>query len=705
MLFTSLCITAGCGGGGGPSSTPLVSSNPTILPSPPPKVMPTSSSASVPVSTSLSVQSLPAGLPVSVISGVSSSSVTPSTVSRSASNSATTVSITPNNGSTPYSFTFDQNGSTLPTFFYNQQSDTSGSISSISSMSFVRKTNSFQQDFGSLIKRPIASSISRPHERTDRVIVVYRSGTTRDMARAFESYMRVSSVSVIGQDSSRIRAQVFEVPASMSARSYADLLKRDSNVQYAYPEPLYYAQSTVPQNASDTHFNNYEQWSFYQVGLPNAWAYTHGSGVSIAVIDTGLDFNHQDFVGGKVLYAESILNGVVTPGTSAAQDTDGHGTNVAGLAASNTNNAFGYAGSGYDATLQIYKVFSNGTSANGYATSANSGDVTQAIYDAVNHGAKIINLSLGSCQLVGADPAQASAISSAISHGVTVVAAAGNERAGSTDPTCSSPNTTVDFPAAYDGVISVGATKLDDSGSPRIPSPLNIESVASYSNAGPNLTLVAPGGEPSSADLTGTTLTDQLHWIAGLYSTTVGNPSAQCANKVDCRALFAGTSQATPQVAGTVALMLAANPSLSPNQIKTILTSTADDLRDPYQGAGRLNAYRALAVVTGDPSQPVLPTNSNFVAIAYVPDGTSLPKSVEVTYLRGTRVKSDGTFRIADISSNATTYKIAVWDDVNGDGLVDAGDYFASTVSCMIGIPCPATGLVPRPVLSGFVLN
>jgi hypothetical protein len=114
-----------------------------------------------------------------------------------------------------------------------------------------------------------------------------------------------------------------------------------------------------------------------------------------------------------------------------------------------------------------------------------------------------------------------------------------------------------------------------------------------------------------------------------------------------------------------------------------------------------------LAAAKGD-SAPSLPTNANFVAIAYVPSGTNKPNIVDVTYIKGVPVASNGTFRIADIPTSAGSYKIGVWYDANGDGLVDQGDWFGSTAStCSSSASCTsaATGLTMHPVAAGFALN
>ncbi|GAC1447313.1 MAG: hypothetical protein PVSMB8_05790 [Vulcanimicrobiaceae bacterium] len=730
VVFVTVAALAGCSGGGGGSAPPVSApAQPIVDPVKPPVPSPAAaaglactSGAGLAGATTVNVDSIPRGLGVTVQAGSTTqpAATTPTSVTPQVCSFQTLISITPSNGNPAYRFAVDQHLSGARTFLYDQAADTSGSIGSVSTFASARSLDASrrvaQADGAQAGPRRFSlGALGQPHESATRVVVRYRTSALRTRtASAIEAGEGITRGDEVGPQGD-VLTRVIDVPTGRTSADVAARLRARSEVAFAAPERLYYKEATAAVGVSDTHFDSYQQWSLSTIGAPNAWGYTHGSrAISVAIVDTGADFNHQDLGGGKITFAESILNGAINPGVNPAtganfaQDTDGHGTNVAGIAAAQTNNGFGFAGVGFDTSLQIYKVFSDGTAANQYATSANSSDVSKAIYEAVAHGANVINLSLGTCQVAGADPMQRDAIAFAISRNVTVVAAAGNERGGaSSDPNCPGGATTVDFPAAYDGVIAVGASKYDDTAAPMTFSPLNREAVASYSNAGPGLTLVAPGGDPSLADQNATSA-DLLHWIAGLYSTTAADPGAQCRNKADCRALFAGTSQATPHVAGTVALMLARNPGLSPATIKSILSNTADDLGDPNQGAGRLDAYRALAAVTSDSAPPKVPTNANFVAFAYTPDGTNVPKIVDVTYPTGVRVASDGTFRIADIPQAAANYKIGVWYDANGDGIVDAGDYFgtsATTCSATASCTAAATGIVARPVAAGFVLN
>ncbi len=355
--------------------------------------------------------------------------------------------------------------------------------------------------------------------------------------------------------------------------------------------------------------------------MANAWGYAQsagntfgvvpgaiGTGVKIAIMDTGADLTHPDLLG-KVVYTATYVSTTGQVEKNPMHDNNGHGTNVAGIAAADTNNGYGFVGAGHDASLMIYRVFPdppnpcNGAVSTGPTsceTSASTVDIAAAINDAVANGAKVISLSLGGGACPD-DPTEAAAVANAIANNVVVVAAAGNETA-----------TTIDAPACDPGVIAVGASALNDTNPVAVS-----EKVASYSNystAAPTTWgVVAPGGDPDANDTNPNLPTDSLHWIENLYTSTSSDPSFSAAQVCttdpfggvgDCRALIAGTSQATPHVSGIAALMIGARPGMTPAKIASILCSTAININDPKQGCGRVEAYRAVARAVGDGSVP-----------------------------------------------------------------------------------------------------
>jgi subtilisin family serine protease len=261
--------------------------------------------------------------------------------------------------------------------------------------------------------------------------------------------------------------------------------------------------------------------------------------------------------------------------------------------------------------------------------SASTNDIASAIHDAVQQNVNVISMSLGGggCDTHGndTDPVEGAAIAEAIAANIIVVAASGNGAPQSTGVTA---------PACNTGVIAVGATSIAD-GSPTGTSQSTgytsnaaggatagapVEYVAYYSQFGiPAASLnsssawgiVAPGGDPADSELSGTA--DDLHWIENIWTSTPldSNFAGECtpdygtSSVSDCRTLIAGTSMATPHVAGAAALILAVNASYqSPTLMKQLLCSTADNLGDTHQGCGRLNVYRAMARAMGDSTVP-----------------------------------------------------------------------------------------------------
>ena len=416
----------------------------------------------------------------------------------------------------------------------------------------------------------------------NRLYVTYRSSAAATASRSVDATARAVRSFALGDDGTHAHS-VVTLPADADATATAAALRQTAGV--ASVAPVHVRVPSADAVANDPYLENVDQWYLYTTKTDaGAWQLTHGSpGVSVAVIDTGVDETNRDFT---FDVRESVVASVKTVGAGAAQDTNGHGTNVAGLATAATNDGYGFAGAGYATHLQAYRIFPDATSA-GDCQTADTADEATAIRDAVANGASVINLSLGAPQSSGIDQAESDAIAYAIANNVTVVAAAGNEF-GSSD------GAQPDYPGAYPGVIAVGASAVQDNNVGSYAS-ITGETVASYSNSG--ATLVAPGGDAS-----GSSDSDVLHWIENYSTTTAAYAPDRCSNSGGvCRALFNGTSQATPQVAGTVALMQAYHGgarSLSPAQIRALLTASADQLAGTSatrQGAGRLNAAAAVA--------------------------------------------------------------------------------------------------------------
>jgi subtilisin family serine protease len=522
-----------------------------------------------------------------------------------------------------------------------------------------------------------------------RLAVTYDASATGDGIGAIERRNGVREARTLLQTPDAI-SRVVTIASGHSIDDVRRGLAAERGVRSVERVRLRYPLASTPVYPNDPNFSQNEQWDVFQIGAPAAWGYGRGAkSVAIAVIDTGYD-PHQPEVAAQVTVAEKVVGGRIDASAGAAADTDGHGTHLSGIASAATNNAVGWAGIAFGAALQEYKVFSDGVN-----PIADSTDVAGAIREAVAQKANVILLAVGGAADAGPDPFERDAVNFALANNVVVIAAAGNDGA-----------TTIEYPAGYGGVIAVGASALNDAAFPGSASGAK-EYVPAYSNTAPGLTLVAPGGDPN-----GTTDTDQIHWIENAYTTQPGVGTPACAPgtaPAACGALFSGTSVAAAHVAGAAGLLLAKNAALTPAQISSLLSSTADDIGDPKQGSGRLDLRRAMAALANDlaPFPKYTPANAQFIAFAYtnVAQSATKPAIADVTYPRGVRVNADGTFRIADLPVGIGAYRIAVWHDVNGNGTIDAGDYVGVSALCTASGPCAgATAIAAAPVAAGYVL-
>ena len=354
-----------------------------------------------------------------------------------------------------------------------------------------------------------------------------------------------------------IDIELWQVPEG-SELATVERLNANPLVEYAEPNYLMYAADTVP---NDPAFG--KQWAHTIMQSPAAWDITTGkTGVTIAIIDTGIDETHPDLVG-KIVPGRDYVDNDNNP-----HDENGHGTHCAGIAAAVTNNGVGVAGMNWRARIMPVRVLN--------ADGSYTIDVLdEAIIWASAHGAKVLSISI---QLSAYSLSVQEAVDIARATGSLVVASMGND-------TGSQPV----YPAAYNNVLAVAATGQNDLR-------------ALYSNYGPHCDVAAPGGNMTA-----------YHDPNGIYSTMPTYPVHMTTfDEYNMNYDYVqGTSQAAPYVAGLAALLWALEPSLTPAQVEATIENTAVDKGapgwDPYYGHGRVNALAALRAY----SRPVAPVLSS----------------------------------------------------------------------------------------------
>lgn len=386
------------------------------------------------------------------------------------------------------------------------------------------------------------------HEATDSVIVKYKDGNVPGTMSAADAVRGLSSSTVsVGRTENFVRYTVD--PSVITVDQLVSDLNTDPNVEYAEPDYKRYALG-VP---NDPGFPM--QWNLQQLSMSTLWnTITGDENVVVAVIDTGVAYDLSDFSTTIFVPGWDFVNNDADP-----YDDNAHGTHVAGTIAQSTNNGAGVAGMAYGVSIMPLKTL--GQDGSGYVS-----DTSEAIIWAVDNGADVINLSLGS---TSSSTTEEAAVKYAFDNGVPVIAATGND------------NGAVNYPAAYDAyVLAVGATRYDKARSP-------------YSNFGPEVDIVAPGGD-MTVDQNADGYND------GILQQTIGgfDPGTGVTDYTAGFHFFQGTSMATPHVAALAALVMSKNPFHTTSEVYNLITGNADDLgtagRDDEYGHGLINPIATL---------------------------------------------------------------------------------------------------------------
>ncbi|NOX91698.1 MAG: S8 family serine peptidase [Gammaproteobacteria bacterium] len=515
----------------------------------------------------------------------------------------------------------------------------------------------------------------------------------------------------------QLRSADPEKQLKMDTLQVIKALRKRKDVLYAEPNYIYQAQQEHPE-PSDPYYKF--QWHYPLINLPGAWDVSTGdASVIVAVIDTGVLLGHPDLQGqfsadgGYDFIRDNNISRDDEPGIDNNPDDPGdqaspggrssfHGTHVAGTIAAATT--FGGGGTGVAGVAPGVKIMplrvlgvDGGT---GY-------DILQAMRYAAGldndsdtvpaQKADVINLSLGGGPAISEVQ---TVITQIRNTGTVIVAAAGNSR-----------SSTPDYPASYDGVISVSAVDIN-------------KQLAGYSNFGSAIDVAAPGGD-TSRDINGDGRPD------GILS-TVGDDSGGNI-KLDVYSEYQGTSMAAPHMAGVVALMKSVYSGLTPANVDNLLSSgkIVQDLgtpgRDDQFGHGLIDARKAVdeaVLLAGGGSSPdtpflsVSPTSLNFgnnetsrslsaingdsgalsiisvdddaawltVTVSAV-DATTQPGSYQVSVDRSGLAAGTYTANISIVSS-ANTVTIPVIQQVGGQSSgADAGYQYVLLLNADNGTP------------------
>ncbi|MFZ3468068.1 S8 family peptidase [Streptomyces sp. 4.24] len=401
--------------------------------------------------------------------------------------------------------------------------------------------------------------------------------------------------------------------------------RADPDVAYVEPDSRAYALAVAP---NDTEYA--KQWDLFEstagMNVQTAWDKATGSGVTVAVIDTGY-VAHTDV-------APNIVSGYdFISSSSAARDGGGrdanpadegdwsaagecgtgslasgsswHGTHVAGTIAAATNNSKGVAGIAYNAKIQPVRVLGKCGGATSdivdAITWASGGSVPGVPANATP--AKVINMSLGGSG--ACTSSYQNAINAAVGRGTTVVVAAGNSNADAAGFT----------PASCANVINVASSNRAGSRS-------------YYSNYGSIIDIAAPGGETRRATDTPGTVTTPENAILSTLNAGTTTPGAESYKP------YQGTSMAAPHIAGLAALLVSAKSSLTPAQIESAIKANARPLAGTCTGgcgAGLADAAATVTAVTSTPPTPGFENGTDFA----IGDNTTVESPITVSGVAG----------------------------------------------------------------------
>jgi len=440
-----------------------------------------------------------------------------------------------------------------------------------------------------------------------------KASLTRLFERSRAKYAsRAARASVTGDLPDLSHVYILSLPEGTDILAACKSYSANPAVEYAVPSSMMQPQSVAndPFFSSRGSWGNSvdDMWALKRIKADVAWDTAQGNGVVVAVVDTGLDYNHVDIapnVWSNPLEAAGVpgvdddgngfrddvrgwhfdypqaYNGPYVSNNDV-MDSTGHGTFVAGIIAAVGNNGTGIVGVAPRARIMPVKAFSDSWSMSSGADP--DSPFANAILYAAYNGADVINLSWGCSECFNA-PTIKDAVAVANALGAIVVASAGDRASDVRDA----------FPAMIQDVITVSSTDVNDDHS-------------IYSNRGFFVDVAAPGGNSG------------LSWnnapdLVSILSLAIAQPLLPESAIVSPGYIrSAGTSASAAYVSGVAALVLSANPALTREQVISIIRHSAEDQvgnpakdtsgYDPYLGWGRINAARAVSMAASPPSDP-----------------------------------------------------------------------------------------------------
>lgn len=400
---------------------------------------------------------------------------------------------------------------------------------------------------------------------SDEVFIVFKNGTSpTDKTEIEEKYNLVKDIKGSKWLGKRV-LYTLKQPYLLNSIDLVQELKTEVNIEKAFVNWVYSLESHSIQT-NDPYFD--DQWNIEKVGLQDTWEIIKGStDIVIAIVDEGVDLTHDDITPNLFTDGNGVIIGINTTDTGTGNDpnpngNDAHGTASGGIAAGVTNNGEGVAGACWNCRIMPIQIARFDPNDQNWTY---TNWIIAGINFAWNNGADIISNSWGG---TGYDANIEDEFNDAHNAGAILVASSGNYV---------KPNyiTQVRYPAAFDNVFAVGATKPNDNRKAWDDGDENNWG----SCFGSELDIVAPGIFIRTTDISGS-----QGYESGDYTTS-----------------FNGTSSSAPLVSGTVGLMLSLNQNLTPADIITILHSSADkvpgmngqNFTNEY-GYGRLNALKAV---------------------------------------------------------------------------------------------------------------